>query len=168
MAGQMRPPSEVAEAVEANVLKRATRILMGMDANPPTQSVSNEAMKHTERQHSRSDANPALPPSAAADEAFARGAAKPARDDEEPVHEAAASGAAKPALASEGFPRTLPDVLSMIKGKALPVDARQLLKDIPALQEWKSVRNPNHKVRDATVKLGKFWQVPVYVAGNKR
>ena len=33
VAGKKRPPAEVAEAVEANVLKRATRILMGIDAN---------------------------------------------------------------------------------------------------------------------------------------
>ena len=67
-------------------------------------------------------------------EASASGVAKPARDEEEPVHEAYASGVAKPAQAAEGIPRTLPDVLSLMKGDASPADARQLLEDIPVLQ----------------------------------
>ena len=106
----------------------------------------------TPRLHSANIVNSALLDSCAS------GAAKPARDEEEPVKEAIARSTTKFAMASEGSPRTLPDALSMIQGEAIAADARQLLKDIPVLQEWKSVRNPNNKVRDAMLKLGVSWE----------
>ena len=85
------------------------------------------------------------------------GAEKPARDKEEPG-----------AQASEDIPRTLADVLLMMTGEALPADARQLLADIPVLQEWQRARNPGHKIRDAMLKLGMRWGVPGKVKGKKR
>ena len=107
----------------------------------------------TPRQHSADTVSGELHGSCAS------GAAMPASDEEEPVNEAAAV---------EGLPRTWPDVLSLMRGEALPADARQLLEYIPVQQEWKRVRTPSNKVRDAMLKLGKFWQVPRKVTGQMR
>ena len=41
----------------------------------------------------------------------------------------------------------------------MPVDARQLLVDIPVLQKWQSARQPSHSARDAMLKLGTCWDV---------
>ena len=50
----------------------------------------------------------------------------------------------------------------------MQADARQLLQDIPVLQEWQRARNPGHKIRDAMLKLGTLWDVPRQVEGKKR
>ena len=56
----------------------------------------------------------------------------------------------------------------MLTGESLQADARQLLQDIPLLQEWHRVRNPSNKVRDAMLKLGTLWDVPRQVEGMRR
>ena len=56
----------------------------------------------------------------------------------------------------------------MMIGEALSADARQLLEDMPVLQEWQSVRHPSNRARDAMLKLGTFWGVPHNAAGMNR
>ena len=72
------------------------------------------------------------------------------------------------APALEGEILTLPNVLSMLTGESLPVEAQQLLQDIPVLLEWQGASHPRHPVRDAMRKLGKRWDVAQYVKGKNR
>ena len=152
------------------MLKKAKKILIGSVGKPATQSDSNPA------EASSPGSTQEVPASADAVSELTAASAATSLDVRVPTSITSASSAAKPATeqldlsapASESLTLTLPDVLSQLIGESLQADARELLQDIPVLQEWQRARNPGHKIRDAMVKLGRLWGVSSTVQGKKR
>ena len=58
--------------------------------------------------------------------------------------------------------------MKLLEGNSSNADAKQLLQDIPVLQEWQRATRPSHKVRDAMLKLASHWKLTRKVQGKIR
>ena len=176
--GIKRKPAEVAKDLEARMQQNANALLTSSFARPVTQNNSSSveasapkiARTASPPNKSSGKLNFASDPSASSSStqlsshnplrtAFLNSAAKPA---------ASASGTSLSGVA-QPIASTLLDMMQKLNNLTSRDDSVQkLLQDMRILQQWKSMKKPSNKVRDAMIKLGSRWEVQRYEQGKKR